>query len=182
MMKLLFLGTSATTPTKERNHTGFLFRFENENILIDCGENIQRQLRIAGIAATKITKIFITHLHGDHVFGLPGIIQNLKLHQYSSNLEIYGPVGLKKMMEGIFRVFDMKGHAFKINVHEISKSGIFIDGKKLVVEASFMKHGTKCLAYSIREKDRRKINMEYVKKLGLEESPLLGNLQRGKSV
>src|SRR3989338_9452298 len=70
-MKITLLGTSSMVPTEERNHSGALLHYKEENILIDCGEGTQRQIRKAGLSAVKITKILITHWHGDHVLGLP---------------------------------------------------------------------------------------------------------------
>jgi ribonuclease Z len=182
MIKINFLGTSGATPTKDRNHPCNLVRYENEQILVDCGENTQRQLKIADLPATKLTRILISHIHGDHIFGLPGLIQSLKLHQYSKTLEIYGPAGIKKLVNGILDVFTMKGNSFKIIVHEIKKPGVFLDLKKLKMEASFLNHGVKCLAYSIKEKDRRKIDVKKVKKLNLPHGPLIGRLQKGKDI
>ena len=77
---ILFLGTGSSVPTKLRNHTGILTSFANEHILLDCGDNIQRQSYIAGVSPTKITRILITHWHGDHILGLPGLLQRA-LHQ-----------------------------------------------------------------------------------------------------
>ena len=76
-MKILFLGTGGMQPTKERNPSAILMTYKSENILFDCGEGTQRQLQIAGVAPTKINKIIITHWHGDHIYGLPGLLQNL---------------------------------------------------------------------------------------------------------
>ena len=73
-MRITILGTSAMLPTKERNPTSIMVEYEKEGILIDCGEGTQRQMRIAGIKPTKITKILISHFHGDHVLGIPGLI------------------------------------------------------------------------------------------------------------
>ena len=119
-MEIVFLGTSGMHPTKERNLFSVLFRHKSENILIDCGEGTQRQLRIMDIPSPKITKIFLTHLHGDHINGLPGLLQNLQANQYTKNLEIYGPKGLKTLMNHIYGI---TGFRLKFKIHEI-KSGI----------------------------------------------------------
>ena len=91
MIKITFLGTGSMVPTKERNATSLLLSYKSENILVDCGENTQRQLKIAGISPTKLTKILITHWHGDHVLGLPGLFQTLAASNYKKTLKIYGP-------------------------------------------------------------------------------------------
>jgi len=76
-MKVTFFGTGSMIPTDKRNHSCILFSYKNENILIDCGEGTQKQFRIANLNPVKITKILITHWHGDHVLGLPGLLQSL---------------------------------------------------------------------------------------------------------
>jgi len=80
-MQLIFLGTSAMVPTKDRNHTSVLLRYQNEGIMFDCGEGTQRQLKFVGIKPTQITKIVISHWDGDHVLGLPGLIQTLAMSE-----------------------------------------------------------------------------------------------------
>ena len=177
-MEIVFLGTSGMHPTKERNLFSILFRYKSENILIDCGEGTQRQLRIIDIPSTKITKILITHLHGDHINGLPGLLQNLQANQYTKNLEIYGPVGLKKLMNHIYGI---TGFRLKFKVHEI-KSGIVFKDKDFHVEAKELKHSTKVFGYSFVEYDKRKMNMGYLKKFKLKKHVLLGDLQKGKDI
>ena len=104
-MKITFLGTSSMVPTKNRNQQGVFINYGSDGILIDCGEGIQKQFKIANISLTKITKILITHWHGDHVFGLPGVLQTLNSSEYSKNLEIYGPKGIKKKINLLLKTF-----------------------------------------------------------------------------
>ena len=124
-MEITFLGTAAMVPTKDRNHSGFFLDYKDEGILFDCGEGIQRQLRMAGIKPTRVTKILISHWHGDHVLGLPGLIQTLGASEYSGVLEIYGPVGTKERFKAMFDAFvfdrrlDMKIEEIKEEVQEI---------------------------------------------------------------
>ena len=94
-MKLTFLGTGNAIPTARRNHTGILISFANENILVDPGEGTQRQFQIAKIALPRITKILITHWHGDHILGIPGLLQTLAFSDYNKTLYVYGPKGTK---------------------------------------------------------------------------------------
>lgn len=166
-------------PTKERNHSSILVSHKNQGILVDCGEGTQRQLRIAGIKPSKITKLLITHWHGDHVLGIPGLIQNLAAHNYKSTLEIYGPRGSKKYLKNMLSGIVLQ-ERLKYEVKEIS-SGVFYKND-LILEAIPLDHLTPCLAYSFREKDVRKINLGYTKKFGLTRHPLLGNLQKGKDI
>ena len=104
MIKLTFLGTSDSIPTEERNHTSILLTYEGENILIDCGEGTQRQIRKAKLNPCKITRILITHWHGDHVLGIPGLLQTLSMSGYNKTLYIYGPEGTKKFMKELLKI------------------------------------------------------------------------------
>jgi ribonuclease Z len=180
-MKITFLGTAAMQPTPERSTTAILISHKNENILIDCGEGTQRQLKIAGIKLTKITKILISHWHGDHVFGLPGLISTMGASEYSKTLEIYGPKGTKKYMKKLSKTFIPKDKV-KIKVKEIKKSGQFLETKELVFQTTDLKHSCPTRGYVIKEKDKRKMNISYLKKFGLTRDPILGKLQSGKDI
>ncbi|HLD16045.1 MAG TPA: ribonuclease Z [Candidatus Nanoarchaeia archaeon] len=180
-MKVTFLGTSCMMPTKERNHPGFLLSYKNENILVDCGENIQRQIKVAGMSPTKITKILLSHWHGDHVFGLPGLLQSLIGHQYHGVLEIYGPKGTKRNFGKMVEAFPLRGDLLKIKITEVNQ-GKFFENNDFYIEAAKMQHGIECLAYAFKEKDRRRINIDKLKKFGIKEGPIVGDLQKGKDI
>src|SRR3989344_4811497 len=179
-MEILFLGTSSMVPTKERNQSGLLVSHGSENILVDCGEGTQRQLKIAGIKLVKISKILISHWHGDHVFCIPGLIQTMSSSDYYKKLRIYGPAGTKKFMKKMFEafVFDKK---IDIEVKEIKK-GKFFESDELVLEAQLLEHNVTTLGFNILEKDKRKIDLASIKNLGIPKGPLLGELQDGKSI
>ncbi|MBI2650388.1 ribonuclease Z [Candidatus Woesearchaeota archaeon] len=179
-MQITFLGTSSMVPTKERNQTAVFLSYGSEGILFDCGEGTQRQFKIAGISLTKTTKILISHWHGDHVLGLPGLIQTLSSMDYSGKLEIYGPQGTKKRMEKMFEafVFDKK---ISLAVKEV-KSGIFFENNDFQLEAHPLEHGIETLGYRFVEKDKRKIDMKKVKKFNIPHGPLIGKLQQNKPV
>ena len=179
-MQILFLGTSSMVPTKERNQSGILISYGSERILVDCGEGMQRQLKIAGVSLTKITKILISHWHGDHVLGLPGLIQSMSTVGYERTLRIYGPVGTKKFMKNMFKVF-LFDRRIDFKVYEVKKGKFFVGGE-LILEAEPLDHNIETLGYNIIEKDKRKINLKFIKKIGVPEGPLLGKLQDGKSI
>ena len=179
-MQILFLGTSSMVPTKERNQSGILISYGAEGILIDCGEGMQRQLKIAGIKLTKITKSLISHWHGDHVLGLPGLIQSMSATGYEKTLRIYGPVGTKRFMKKMFEVF-LFDRKMNIEVYEVKKGKFFV-GDELILEAEPLDHNIETLGYNVIEKDKRKINLKFIKKIGIPECPLLGELQDGKSI
>jgi ribonuclease Z len=180
-MELLFLGTSSMVPTKERNHSSILLSYGAENILMDCGEGTQRQLKLAGVASPRITKVLISHWHGDHVLGLPGLLQTISASEYSKVLEIYGPRGTKKHLEYIKKAFFFE-EKFEVKVKEIEKGGVFFENEDFTLEALPLEHTVPCLGYRLSEKQKRKIKVDVIKKIGLPEGPLLGNLQEGKEV
>ena len=180
-MKLAFLGTTSMIPTKDRNHNAILLSYRNENILIDCGEGTQRQMRIYGFPVPRLTRILITHWHGDHFFGLPGIIDNLARHHFAETLYIYGPKGTRKSFEKMTEAFNLK-NKLTIKFIEVKKDGAFFEDDRFKLEAVYLKHTTPCIGYRFIEKDTRKINMDYLKKFGLKEGPIMRKLQEGKNI
>ena len=167
-------------PTKDRNHTSILLNYNGENILIDCGEGTQRQLRIANINPAKITKLLITHKHGDHTLGIPGLIQTLGTSNYQKTLEMYGPKYIGDFLSSILKIYTLENR-IKYEINEIDKE-IFFENKDFILKALPLKHSSICLSYSFIEKDKRKINLTYTKKFGLTRHPLLGELQKGKDI
>jgi len=174
-MQILFLGTSSMVPTRERNQSGVLISYKNEGILVDCGEGTQRQLKIVGVKLTKITKILISHWHGDHVLGIPGLIQSMSAAGYEKTLQVYGPTGTKKFMRRLFEVF-VFNQKINIEVNEV-KRGKFFENDDFFLEARPLKHNVDTLGYSLIEKYRRKINLKFIKKLKIPYGPLLGKFQ-----
>lgn len=179
-IKLTFLGTGSAIPTKKHNHPSMLLQYKDENILIDCGEGTQRQFRIKGLNICKLTRILITHWHADHVLGLPGLFQTLMLSNYSKTLNIHGPKGTKKMIDLYLQLFVGAGNRIKIQVQEVE--GKFLETKDFFLEAEPMQHNTPANAYSFNIKEKIHLNKEKLKKLKIPNSPLLGELAKGKSV
>jgi len=178
-MEILFLGTSSMQPTKLRNHASFLLSFKEEKILFDCGEGIQRQIRIAGIKPAKITRVLISHWHGDHVFGLPGLMSSMGADQFAKKLYIYGPKGSKEYFNHLFQSFAAK-NIIEFEVKEVS-SGVFLETEDFILETQPLNHSVTCVGYSFREKDRLRIEVSKAKKLGLS-GPVLGQIQQGKDI
>lgn len=180
-MEIIFLGTSEATPTAKKSQAAMLLKYKNENILVDCGEGTQRQFKIANLNICKITRILITHWHGDHVLGLPGMLQTLALNNYGKTLHIYGPRGTKQFIQLFMKMFIFK-ESIKIEVHELIKDGVFLETKDFAISAFKMEHFTPCVAYRFAEKDQRKINMNFLNKKGLKSGPLIGQIQQGKTI
>ncbi len=176
---LVFLGTSQAIPTAKRNHIALLLQYKNETILVDCGEGTQRQFRKAKINPCKITRILITHWHGDHVLGLPGLFQTLALNNYRKTLRIYGPKGTKKFISSLYKLFVFR-EKLKIEVREVK--GKFLETPDFYLEAFPLKHGASCNSYVFVEKDKRRLDKKKLEKLNLPKTKLLGDLQKGKNI
>jgi len=180
MVKIVFLGTSQAVPDAKRNQTSILVSHGSENILIDCGEGTQRQMKIARINACKITRILITHWHGDHILGIPGLLQSLAFSNYAKTLHVYGPKGTKRFMDLMLRLFIFK-EKIKVQIHELEE-GVFFQNKDLILESRKMKHSCPCLGYNVIEKDKRKIKINELKKIGVKPGPIIKKLQEGKNI
>ena len=122
---IVFLGTGQAIPTAKRNHTSLLLQYKNETIMFDCGEGTQRQARKAKINLCKLTRIFITHWHGDHILGLPGLFQTLQLSKCSHKIYIYGPRKSKEFINLMLKLFINPGK-LNIEVKESSSSAVLI--------------------------------------------------------
>jgi len=178
-VKITFLGTADQIPSKDRNHTAILLTYEGENILIDCGEGTQRQFRKADLNPCKITKILLTHWHGDHVLGFPGLLSTLALSGYNKTLYIYGPKGTKKFVDELLRVFNFRKE-YKIVVEEVS--GKFFETKDFYLKAEKMEHGIPCYAYSFVKKGQLRIDKKKLERAKILSGPHLQNLKEGKDI
>lgn len=178
-IKITFLGTADQIPSANRNHTAMLLIYKGENILIDCGEGTQRQFRKAKLNPCKLTRILITHWHGDHVLGIPGLLQTLALSGYNKTLFIYGPKNTKAHLRDILKVFGFK-RDYKIEVKEVK--GKFLETNDFYFEAKSMKHGIPCNAYCFVKKDKLRIDKAKLKKSKLPFGPLLQKIKDGKNI
>jgi ribonuclease Z len=176
---ITFLGTGSAIPTSRRNHISILLQYKNENILVDCGEGTQRQFRKAKLNPCALTRILITHWHGDHILGLPGLLQTLALNGYNRTLNIYIPRGTRYHLEQLLKMFVFIG-SLKYEVHEVD-SGVFFETKDFKLEAEKMSHRTPTLAYSFKEKDKIRINKAKLKKYKLK-GKIIGELARGRDI
>jgi ribonuclease Z len=180
-INITFLGTGSAIPTARRNHPAMLLQYRGENMLFDCGEGTQRQFRKAKMNPCKVTKILISHWHGDHVLGLPGLLMTMMMNGYNKNLEIYGPRGTKERVRQYFDLIRLDGQKLNAVVKEVSK-GIIFDGDEFMIEAAEMSHDTPVVAYSFIVKEKKRLDKEKLAKLKIPNSPLVGELVRGKTV
>jgi len=179
-VRILFLGTSAGVPTEKRNHTAILLVYKGNYILFDCGEGTQRQFKKVKISPLRINKIFITHLHADHVLGLAGLLQTMAMNRYEKKLEVYGPKGIKKYILSLIDFFPII-ERIDLSVNELNKDSEILEFEDFFIKAKKLKHTTTVYGYQFKERDKIKIKEKYVKLLG-GPSPLFKKLKEGKSI
>lgn len=181
-MELYFLGTNAGVPTIQRNVTSIALRLLEERRSIwmfDCGEGTQHQVLRSPIRLGKLEKLFITHLHGDHLFGLPGLLSSRGYQGGTSPLTVYGPPGLKAYLD-ISLAVSQSRIPYKIEIVEHTGGTVFEDdGFK--VEAALLEHRIDSYGYRVTEKDSPgSLNTELLKSYGLKPGPLYGKLKKVK--
>ena len=178
---VVFLGTGGSLPTKERGLPSVALRRDGELILLDCGEGTQRQMMHAGLGFNRPTVILISHLHGDHILGLPGLLQTMSSLARDKPLDLYGPKGLMKFLNLIYKPLGYPAN-FQVRPKELSP-GDEVDRGEYLIRTTLAKHDIPCIAYSIEEKERPgRFHPEKAKRLGIPEGPLWGELQHGKTV
>ncbi len=184
MIRVIVLGSGAAIPTKSRNCASVAIQYDGEILLFDCGEGTQRQLIKAGKSIMKITKIFITHLHGDHIFGIPGLFHSMSLMHREKPIDVYGPKGIQKFIDFITSEENFFHKTFDINVHEIEgEKAIVCETDMYRVEALKVDHSVPTYAYAFIERDRPgKFLVSKAIALGIPRGRLWGKLQRGKIV
>jgi ribonuclease Z len=146
------LGTSSQVPTRERNHNGYFLRWDEEGMLFDPGEGTQRQMTFAGVSASDITKIFITHFHGDHCLGLPGVWQRLSLEKVAHTVQLFYPASGRAYVENLKNA-SIFYNAAKVEEHAIERAGVIYDCPDFSVEAQRLDHSAESWGYRIQEKD-----------------------------
>lgn len=180
-MSIIFLGTSGSWPTVKRNVSSIALKRGSEIILFDCGEGTQRQFQKSKLSYMQISKVFITHFHGDHFLGLPGIIQTMQLNDRDKPLHIYGPKGIVKLVSQLLSLGYFKP-AYRIVAHEV-KDGDILDFDEYFIHVLKVKHNVPALAYKLEEGMRPgKFNKSKALELGIPEGPLFSKLQKGKTI
>ena len=182
-MKLTFLGTSAGKPTRERNLSAIALELEQENrwYLFDCGEATQFQLMKSKLSIGKLDSIFITHLHGDHFYGLPGLLASKKMDEALKPLTLYGPKGIRKFIDCTLDVSQRDiGYPLTIIEYEDNQEFVF---DKFTVKVLPVVHSIESVAFYIKENDvSNKLDELKLREVGLNPSPIYGELKLGKTV
>ncbi|HPW88788.1 MAG TPA: ribonuclease Z [Kaistella chaponensis] len=179
---LTILGFNSAIPTVTSSPTAQFLEMEERSFLIDCGEGTQVQLRKAKARFSKINNIFISHLHGDHCFGLPGLIASFRLLGREMPLNVYGPKGIKEMMETIFRITETH-RGFDVIYHELSgkTSEKIYEDNRVEVYTIPLDHRIYCNGYLFKEKPKeRHLNMQEISKYSEIETCDYHNLKLGK--
>lgn len=176
------MGTGAGIPTRARNVSGVALRLPQsaEIWLFDCGEGTQHQLLRSPLSISQIRRVFITHLHGDHLFGLPGLLASGKLGGAAGEIDIYGPAPIANYLRACREASG--DFSDSIRVHEI-EPGKILETEDFIVECRPLKHRIRALGYRVTEQTRRgRFRVELARELGVPEGPLFGRLKRGEQV
>ena len=168
-------------PTKGRNLPSVVVKRENEVLMFDCGEGTQKQMVLSRIGFNKKMVIFITHMHGDHVLGLPGMLQSMSLLGRSKELDVYGPGGIKDFVESVNRTVQFQ-LVFPLQVHEIGP-GKVLNEPGYEIKAVRASHVIPCLSYGLIEKPKPgRFYPGKAEALGVPKGPLWKKLQLGQDV
>ncbi len=174
--ELVVLGTASQVPTRYRNHNGYLLRWDDEAVLFDPGEGTQRQLLLAGVAASAITRICITHFRGDHCLGLPGVIQRLSLDRVDHPIDVYFPAGGRPYFDRLRRAAIFH-ESFELRPHPVAGAATVVAGPPFRLTAAPLDHGAETLGWRLDEPSGRRMLPDRLSALGVK-GPDIGRLQR----
>jgi len=187
-IEITILGTTAGIPTRERAHPAIYFNYRDRNefcYLFDCGEGTQRQILLANLNPMKLSEIFITHWHGDHCLGLPGLINTMGFEGREKPLTIYAP-GIEKFTNLLKSEYPSKG--FKIILKnaptEANEMTDLLETANFKIVSTPVEHGIPAVSYGLIEKDKVKIDKEKAKKLGLPAQGLIYKIikEKGRAI
>ncbi len=182
-LQITFLGTSSGVPTRSRNVSGIALRLPQraEVWLFDCGEGTQHQLLRSELRTSQITRIFVTHMHGDHIFGLAGLLASCGLAGDPQRIDLYGPPGLDEYVKTCLRCSYTR-LSYPIKIHTV-KPGVIYEDEDFVVSCGELKHRVPAFGYRIAEKDRAgRFDVEKAMAMGIPSGPIYGKLKRGEHV
>ncbi len=182
-MQITFLGTSSGVPTRSRNVSSIAVRLPQraEVWLLDCGEATQHQIIRSEVKLSQISKIFVTHMHGDHIFGLMGLLASCGMAGNVSHIDIYGPSGLSEYLAASQRYSETR-LSYSIKVHTV-KPGVVFEDDEFIVTCAQLKHRVTAHGYRIIEKDRPgRFNIEKAIEQNIPSGRIYGQLKRGEIV
>ena len=187
-MNITFLGTSSGVPTLTRNVSSLALKLSQSSdvFLFDCGEGTQHQLMKSNIKSSQIKKIFITHMHGDHIYGLPGLLATLGLSGKSEGIEIYGPSELRGFINSALKSSFCK-LSFPLHFIEVENFGSetesLFENEKIKVSCAPLKHKIPAYGYRVSEKDKPGVfDIKKAESMNIEPGPIYSELQKGKKI
>jgi len=164
--RFIALGTASQVPTRERNHNGYFLRWDAEGFLFDPGEGTQRQMIFADVTASQITKIFITHFHGDHCLGLAGVLQRLSLDRVPHSVRIFYPASGEKFLDNLANSSIYRNTASVERV-PIAEEGVVFQGKDYAIESYKLEHSAESWGYRLKENDSVTLLPERLAEFGI---------------
>ena len=180
-MKVVFLGTSGSMPTPERSSSSVAVKLGRELVIFDCGEGTQRQMVRGKVGFRRETRILLSHMHGDHVLGLPGLLQTMSLLRREKPLHVYGPTGLVDYVRAFSE--SLGGPSFPVILYEIQEPGVIFTGERYTLEAVRSIHRVESWSYCLTEKPRPgRFHPNRAKELGVPKGSLWHKLQHGEDV
>ncbi len=178
---VVFLGTGGSVPTRGRGLPCVALRRDGDLFLFDCGEGTQRQMMQAGLGFNRPTTVMISHLHGDHLLGLPGLLQTMSSFARDKPLELFGPLGIGAYLKSLHGTLGFAS-TFPVKVREL-RPDTTVEKNGYDVKTGLAKHDITCLAYAIEEKNRPgRFHPSEANRLGVPEGPLWRELQFGRQV
>src|SRR5205814_9673974 len=176
--ELVVLGTASQAPTRHRNHNGYLLRWDAEGVLFDPGEGTQRQLLLAGVASSAITRICLTHFHGDHCLGLPGVLQRLSLDRVTHPVDVWYPAGGQEFYDRLRRCA-LYNDTVEVRPHPVHQGGLRQGGQvrplrvldpgpePFSLVGAPLDHRTETIGYRIAEPDGRRMLADRLEAAGV---------------
>jgi ribonuclease Z len=177
---IIILGCSSQQPTRFRNHGAYLFRWNEEGLLFDPGEGTQRQFIFANVAPTCVTRIFVSHFHGDHCLGLGSFLMRLNLDKVTHPIHCYYPASGKKYFDRL-RYGTIYHETINVVEHPVYEEGIVHDDGRFKIEAKFLDHGVENIGWRITEPDQRKFDNDKLLAAGVR-GPLVRELSQNGSI
>ncbi|MEZ3116206.1 ribonuclease Z [Halobaculum sp. MBLA0147] len=181
-LRVTFLGTSGAVPTVERAPSAIHVNREGESLLFDCGEGTQRQMMRFG-TGFDVDHLFVTHLHGDHVLGIPGLVQSMDFNNRDAPLAIHGPPGSRRQLQSLVHA---AGHdpSFPVRLNEVTADSVALAAEEYEVRTFETEHRTTSVGYALVEDDRkgRFDRQKAEEELGIPPGPAYGRLHEGETV
>jgi len=187
-VQVTFLGTSSGVPTRGRNVSAVALRLpqRSELWLFDCGEGTQHQFLRSDLRVSQLRRIFVTHMHGDHVFGLPGLLASLGLAGTCPGIDLYGPDPLRDYLEGVLRTSSTR-IGYPLRTHKVRRAAeegtVVFEDDELQVRCAPLNHRVPAFAYRVDQKPRAgRFDIERARQLGIPAGPVYAELKAGRCV